>query len=198
MKLQRGFTLIEVLVVLVIIAMLVSMAAINTGGDPRRDHLITEAERLKFFLEAVSDEALFQNKDLGFVVTKTNLTPYAYEDVVDPNAANSNSNSSSNTVANAPVQMKKEWVPYTGRFTDVFELSSEDMQFNLKVDGQSVILAYLQELKEDEEAKPHFHLLSSGEQTVTSLEIYIDDLDFSTTARGTGVGRYYVDMNNNE
>jgi prepilin-type N-terminal cleavage/methylation domain-containing protein len=196
MKLQRGFTLIEVLVVLVIIAMLVSMAAINTGGDPRKDQLIAEAERLKFFLEAVSDEALFQNKDLGFEITKSNLTPYSYEDVVDPNATNTNS--SSNAATNASVQMKKEWVAYKGRFTDVFELPSEDMQFNLKVDGQEVILGYSQEKKEDEEAKPHIHLLSSGEQSVSSIEIYIDDLDFSTTTRGTGVGRYYVDMNHNE
>mgnify|MGYP000326526756 CR=1 FL=1 len=196
MKLQRGFTLIEVLVVLVIIAMLVSMAAINTGGDPRKDQLIAEAERLKFFLEAVSDEALFQNKDLGFEITKSNLTPYSYEDVVDPNATNTNS--SSNTATNTSVQMKKEWVAYKGRFTDVFELPSEDMQFNLKVDGQEVILGYSQEKKEDEEAKPHIHLLSSGEQTVSSIEIYFDDLEFSTTTRGTGVGRYYVDMNNNE
>ncbi len=192
MKTQRGFTLIEVLVVLVIIAMLVSMAAINTGGDPRKDHLITEAERLKFFLEAVSDEALFQNKDLGFVVTKSNLTPYSYEDVVDPNATNNG------VATNVTPQTKKEWSPYKGRFTDVFELPSEEMQFNLKVDGQEVILGYSQEKKEDEEAKPQIHLLSSGEQSVSSIEIYFDDLDFSTTTRGTGVGRYYVDMNNNE
>ena len=192
MKLQRGFTLIEVLVVLVIIAMLVSMAAINTGGDPRKDHLITEAERLKFFLEAVSDEALFQNKDLGFVVSKSNMTPYSYEEVVDPNATNNG------VATNSTPQTKKEWSPYKGRFTDVFELPSEEMQFNLKVDGQEVILNYVQEKKEDEEIEPHFFVLSSGEQTVTSFEIFIDDMTFSTTTRGMGVGRYYVDANNNE
>lgn len=192
MKYQRGFTLIEVLVVLVIIAMLVSMAAINTGGDPRKDQLLTEAERLKFFLEAVSDEALFQNKDLGFVVTHSNLTPYSYEETVDTEAADSGVTPEDSS------QTKMEWVAYKGRFTDVFELPSEDMQFNLKVDGQEVILTYAQEQKEDEKAKPQIHLLSSGEQTVMALEITIDDLDFSTTTRGMGVGRYYVDANYDE
>jgi len=195
MKLQRGFTLIEVLVVLVIIAMLVSMAAINTGGDPRKEQLIAEAERLKFFLEAVSDEALFQNKDLGFVVSKSNMTPYSYEDAVDPNNTDPQNTSTDSTAA---VVIEKEWVPYQGRFTDVFELASEEMQFNLKVDGQEVIVEYSQEKQKDEEVEPHFFVLSSGEQTVTALEISIDELDFSTTTRGMGVGRYYVDANSNE
>ncbi len=194
MKLQRGFTLIEVLVVLVIIAMLVSMAAINTGGDPRKEQLIAEAERLKFFLEAVSDEALFQNKDLGFVVSKSNMTPYSYEDVVDPD----NAPDPTNTGSTVATKIEKEWAPYKGRFTDVFELASEEMQFNLKVDGQEVIIDYSQEKQEDEEAKPHFFVLSSGEQTVTSLEISIEELAFSSTTRGMGVGRYYVDANSNE
>lgn len=180
--------------VLVIIAMLVSMAAINTGGDPRKDQLIAEAERLKFFLEAVSDEALFHNKDLGFVVSKSNMTPYFYEDAVNPNSTNTSTAANSTT----QTQTKKQWAPYTGRFTDVYELPSEDMQFNLKVDGQEVTLDYAQEKQKSEEVKPHFYILSSGEQSVTSLEIYFEDLEFSTTTRGMGVGRYYVDVNHNE
>lgn len=186
MRPQRGFTLIEILVVLVIIAMLVSMAAINTGGDPRKDQLINEAERLKFFLEAVSDEALFQNKDIGFEVTRNKLTPYSYEKkLTAPDPSSSNSNSTN----------EYEWIPYKGRFTDVFELSMEEMQFSLMVEGQGVTLDYFQE---DKEPEPQVQLLSSGEQTIASFEISIENLEYSTIARGMGVGRFYVDIKDEE
>lgn len=194
MKSQHGFTLIEVLVVLVIIATLVSMAAINTGGDPRKDHLLNEAERLKFFLEAVSDEAVFQNKDIGFEVTKNKMTPYSNE------VALSTNNNTANSGSTVP-ETKYEWVAYKGRFTDVFELSMEDMLFSLTVDGQAVVLDYSQEKKESDKIETEsiqFFILSSGEQTVASFEISIEDLEFSSTTRGTGVGRFYVDANNNE
>ena len=193
MKSQRGFTLIEILVVLVIIAMLVSMAAINTGGDPRKDQLINEAERLKFFLEAVSDEALFQNKDIGFEVTKSKLTPFSYEEAVATNGNSGSANSSS-----ASSKTEYEWVPYKGRFTDVFELSMEEMLFLLKVDGQAVILDYAQEKSESDKPKPQFYVKSSGEQSVVSFEVSIEDLEFSVTTRGMGVGRFYVDINSEE
>ncbi len=39
MKSNRGFTLIEILVVIVVIALLVSITALNTDGDPRADTL---------------------------------------------------------------------------------------------------------------------------------------------------------------
>lgn len=72
---NTGFTLIEILVVLVIIAVLVSMATINTSHDGRYDDLKNESERLKFILTAAADEALFQNKNLGIVLSKTQLNP---------------------------------------------------------------------------------------------------------------------------
>ena len=76
---NRGFTLIEILVVLVIIVILVSMATINTNQDPRKDLLNTQAEKLKFSLEAISDEAIFNNKQIGLFFTQTELNPMLIE-----------------------------------------------------------------------------------------------------------------------
>ncbi|MGR6873895.1 type II secretion system protein [Pseudomonas sp. HK3] len=65
---SAGFTLIEILVVLVIIAMLVSMATLNTSHDGRYDELKNESEKIKFKLMAASDVALFENKNLGVFI----------------------------------------------------------------------------------------------------------------------------------
>ncbi len=184
MKYKGGFTLIEILVVLVIISLLVSMAAVNTGSDPRISQLNNEAKRLKFFLEAISDEVLFQNKNLGFVVTKTGLAPYAwvqltFKDPQDPSS-----------------QDTYNWQGHTGRFAKEYTLP-EEMTFKLSIEGQSVILPREFPGK-DQEIKPQFYILSSGEQTVASFELSYPDLEHTVNTYGSGVGRFMVKVNSDE
>ncbi|MGA2553048.1 MAG: GspH/FimT family pseudopilin [Burkholderiaceae bacterium] len=52
----RGFTLLELLVVVVIAAILVSLAALQLGANPNRD-LQDESERLAQLFESANDEA---------------------------------------------------------------------------------------------------------------------------------------------
>ncbi len=179
---QRGFTLIEILVVLVIISLLVSMAAVNTGDDPRRKQLIAEAQRLRFIMEDLSERAIFKNIDLGFVVNKTQISIYEYtlltpKDENDPDSQAVYSWQLSNQKNNNPV-----------------ELSEESMSLSLAVEGLSVVLPYAS-TQDSKEIEPQFFAYSSGEQDVTLFEISIDELDFSTTVKGMGVGRFYTGVN---
>ncbi|WP_269530755.1 type II secretion system minor pseudopilin GspH [Chitinimonas sp. BJYL2] len=60
-----GFTLIEILVVMVIVGIIVTLAAVRFGGSDQ-DALIREAERLSLLLEAARDEAIATGTTLGF------------------------------------------------------------------------------------------------------------------------------------
>ena len=61
----RGFTLIEVMVVLVIIGVLVSFAMLSLGDGGKRDRLIEESKRLAALIELASDQAVLEGREWG-------------------------------------------------------------------------------------------------------------------------------------
>lgn len=176
---HRGFTLIEILVVLVIITILVSMATINTSQDPRKDLLYAQAERLKFSLEAIGDEAIFNNKQIGLFVTRTELSPFAIE-------------VNSDTTAN---QIAYIWKPYESRFSKKIQIENE-MEFELSVDSVRVQLAYTPQ--DPKQINPQIEFQSSGEQTQFSLFLKIEDYEPYMEVYGNGIGRFYLRHHNED
>ena len=61
----RGFTLIEILVVLVIVGILMAVAMLSFGILADDDDMDREARRLASLIELVSDEATIQGRDFG-------------------------------------------------------------------------------------------------------------------------------------
>ena len=64
----RGFTLIEILVTLVIMALLAGLASLSVGGTSHRQAL-DEVERLAGVLSFASDEATLQGEEYGVQLT---------------------------------------------------------------------------------------------------------------------------------
>ncbi|MEK8090184.1 type II secretion system minor pseudopilin GspH [Thermithiobacillus plumbiphilus] len=62
---QRGFTLIEILVVLVLIGITLGLVGINLMPDQRRE-LGEEAQRLALLIEQAQEEAVLSGNTLGF------------------------------------------------------------------------------------------------------------------------------------
>jgi general secretion pathway protein H len=62
---HNGFTLIEVMVVLVIIGVLVSFAVLSLGDGGKRDRLLEEGKRLAALIELASDQAVLEGREWG-------------------------------------------------------------------------------------------------------------------------------------
>jgi len=61
----RGFTLIEILVTITIIAVMASMTVLTFGGSEIRDALKAESERLAIALQLAQEEAILRGLDIG-------------------------------------------------------------------------------------------------------------------------------------
>ena len=64
----RGFTLVEIMVVMVIIGITLGLASINAIPNPRQD-LQAEAQRLTLLLQLARDEAIVRNRPVTFEAT---------------------------------------------------------------------------------------------------------------------------------
>jgi len=66
----RGFTLIEVMVVMVIIAILITAVSLSLKGDRVAEALGEEAKRLTALLNLAREEAVIRDRDLGLVLAE--------------------------------------------------------------------------------------------------------------------------------
>lgn len=65
-RVANGFTLLELLVVMVIIGVLASMVGLTVGGRATDDRMQAESQRLEELLRLASDEAQSKGLELGF------------------------------------------------------------------------------------------------------------------------------------
>ena len=64
----RGFTLLEIMAVIVIIGIVLTFMTLSTGGDNRAEQMQREAQRLLELLELASDEAVMRSEQLALRV----------------------------------------------------------------------------------------------------------------------------------
>jgi len=65
---DRGFTLVEIMVVMVIIGVTLGLASLNAIPSPHQD-LQAEAQRLTLLLQLARDEAIVRNRPVTFEAT---------------------------------------------------------------------------------------------------------------------------------
>lgn len=146
----RGFTLLEVLVVLVIIGVAAGLVIVGRGDNPART-LLEETERLRETVQLASDEAVLQGEEYGLVVTDDGYRFVRYD------AGQSNWQ----TLLQPPF---------------AYHALPPTLLLKLDVTGSGDALAAAQALAGEGEYRPAILMLSSGELTPFKLTLSDPDV----------------------
>ena len=163
-----GFTLLEVLVVVVIIGILTSMAVISVnvlGGDHEMQQ---EAERLQAILLETREDAILQSRDIGLRLDATGYEFLAYDGRTEL----------WNAVADDPL-LRARSMP-------------EGLQLSLRLEDRDVQLKRREPATERDPVQPQVILQASGEQVPFDVGFARDGTDEKRRVSGTVEGRIEV------
>ena len=170
----RGFTLLELLVVVVIIGVIASFAVLSIGNRAIEGRLEREAHRLQELIALAADEAVLQGTELGFAQTADGYTFLG----LDP---------------------KGQWRPLEDAGALRARALEEPFYLQLRVDGRPVApLKLRDETDPGHEIKPQVLLLSSGEATQFVLDLRARDYAPHCTLEGDLLGRLKLERRDTE
>lgn len=176
---SSGFTLIEILVVLMIVSIMSGIVIANMPSLTRSADFEAEVKRLQIVMELAREEALMQSNEFGFRVDRNSagqLSAYSFYIYDDLN---------------------QSWVSYEASPLQPRELP-EGIEMQLTVEGEAFSLdgdSGGDADGEESQGLPPVMLLSSGETTPFDLTIF-QGRDLSVTLRSDGYTRIEkVDLN---
>lgn len=155
---QGGFTLLEVLLVVVLVGIIssIAMLGLSAGGDERR--LRNESDRLSTLLLQVASEAVMQNQEYGLRLTDTGYLFLCLDEV------------------------KQRWQACAGDASLKEHTMPEGMEVHLLRDSNLKLPLAKEDEKDtdkDSDKEPRIYpdilLLSSGEASPASVEILLSE-----------------------
>jgi general secretion pathway protein H len=150
-KSQRGFTLIEIMIVMVLLGLVVGIAVATLGGGNLNRELVNEVNRLHGVLRMASEEAIFTSTEIGFTIDNK-----GYEFLVYQEDQRKWVNSETSFLRAYPFE---EWL--------TVDLQREGSERRLKYEGaqSDMGLGDMSLSGEETQKRPSLMLLSSGEVT---------------------------------
>jgi len=77
---SSGFTLIEIMVVMVVVGMLVALATFTMGGNSLRRDLDNEVQKLFLLMQTASEQAVLNNTEFGLILDEEQYRFLAYDE----------------------------------------------------------------------------------------------------------------------
>src|SRR5580658_3440376 len=164
---SKGFTLVEILVVLVIMALVVSIAMLSIGTTGRDRQLDEETRRIQGLVDLLHERALLEGRDFGL-----RIEPTAYEFVVyDPRRDRWSSLSQES-------EFRRRELP-------------KGVSFQLELDSQIVVIKAIDTSFSSDEAPPgpQVAIAASGEGTPFRLTLLRDGTAAKASVGGDALGK---------
>ncbi len=145
---SRGFTLLELLIVVTIIGLLVGAAVLSVGVLGADRDMEREMQRLSSLTELVREEGLMQSRDYGLMISRSGYRFYLFD------------------------YNQQAWLmPANDRLLRPRTLP-EGLELSLELEGREVVLRPDAEIEFMETPQPQIVLMSSGE--VTPFQITLE------------------------
>ncbi len=163
---SRGFTLVEILVVVVIMAIVVSLAILSMGVTGRDSQLDEETRRIEGLVDILHERALLEGRDFGL-----RIEPTAYEFAVyDPN--------------------RDRWLTLNDESEFRRRNLPKGVYFQLQLDAVNVVLkAPDQNLNSGPPPPPQIAIAASGEGTPFRLTLLRDGTQAQASVDGDAFGK---------
>lgn len=174
-QLQRGFTLIEIMVVVIIVATVISIALLSVSVVGEDNELDKERRRLATLIEMVQDDALMQGREFGVELMRSS---YRFVEF-DP--------------------LTRQWAEVP--FDDLYRLRflPEGVEFALYIDEKLIPLEEDPQVLDDESDSmtsaniqpyiPHLFVFASGESSVYEIRLRRPLTDHELVMRGDVLGQ---------
>ena len=187
---QRGFTLLEMMVVLILIGIVMGMAMLSFGGTGPQDRLEEEARRLMQLVGLAREEAILQVEDIALEVERTGYRFSRLREVEpsDPSQSQSQFGPPGSTSAGGALATD------TSLRWQAIENDSLLRRRELQ-DGQSIALSASAEplpgIDSADAEVPRIHLSPSGE--ISPFELILRDGDAELRVIGEPDGRLHIE-----